>query len=433
MKLKRIFVILPILATLFAAIAPAQMASAQYMPNRIIDDAVFDNSGSMSAAQIDAFLNNFPNSCVAQNRGFTFPDPNGYSPNTGYTFGSNVSAGRAISDVSLAYDINPQVLITTLQKEQGMISGGLGCGPTRYAGAFGFGCLDSGTTYSYTGVNLYTQNGTTVTSVDGTCVSGIAKVGFSQQLVRAAWLLKFGEQRSEGNIGWSIVRGSWNNSDDPQSCYGGRMTQGTFARCPSGGTAYYDGYSTIDGTAVHMDTGATATLYWYTPHLHGNQVFYEVFSQWFGDPTLVCSGSEQGMPQVVSLYNPRDYSHFYTSYRCEANAVGFNAHYNYEGAAFNTTDPNIPGAMAIWRLANNQTGDHMWTAYSSEISALVNRGYHIEGLAFYTAPANAASLAVWRLYNPATYQHVWTSSQAVINTITRNAGFQIEGVAFYSQ
>ncbi|HKR82360.1 MAG TPA: hypothetical protein VJR27_05190 [Candidatus Saccharimonadales bacterium] len=431
--IKKSLLIFPAVA-LLCSLLPAQLVSADFIPGHVIDNAVFDNANSMSAPQIDVFLNNFPGSCISQARGFTFPDPNGYSPNTGYTFGSNVTAGQAIFDAAQAYNINPQVLITTLQKEQGLISGpNGGCTSLVYAGAAGYGCPDGGTTYNYSGVNLYTHNGVTVTDVNGTCVNSSAKVGFSQQLIRAAWLLKFGEQRSEGNVNWAIIRGSWNNSDDPQSCYGGPMTQGTFARCPSGGAAYYDGYVTIDGQALHMDTGATATLYWYTPHLHGNQNFSAIYNQWFGDPTFVCGSNEATMPQIVSLYSPQSYAHFYTGYRCEANAVGFNAHYNYEGAAFNTTDPSIPGAVAIWRLANNQTGDHMWTAYSSEISSLVGRGYHIEGLAFYTAPANAAQLAVWRLYNPQTYQHVWTSSQGVINLITQKGGFRVEGVAFYSQ
>jgi hypothetical protein len=60
------------------------------------------------------------------------------------------------------------------------------------------------------------------------------------------------------------------------------MTQGTWQRCPSGGSAYYDGYTTIDNTAVHMDSGPTAALYWYTPHFAGNQNFYSIFTQWFG-------------------------------------------------------------------------------------------------------------------------------------------------------
>ena len=271
--------------------------------NRIIDDQIYDNTATMNSSQIDAFLNQFPSSCISPNNGFQAPDPTGYSPTGGFTYGGNVNAGRVISDAAQAYGLNPQVLLTTLQKEQSLVSGGSGCNVLQYTGATGYGCLDGGTTYNYTGVNLYTLHGSTVSSVSGTCVNTAAKAGFSQQVIHAAWLLKFGEQRSEGNINWNVQLSNtpqsgdrWDNSDDPQSCYGGPMTQGTWQVCPSGATTFYDGYTTIDGTAVHMDTGATAALYWYTPHFSGNQNFFNIFTGWFG-ATLTSGYSWQPLQQ----------------------------------------------------------------------------------------------------------------------------------------
>src|SRR5438045_1226485 len=93
---------------IFAAAHPA--AAATFNPNRIIDDTVFNNAGSMPANQIDAFLNQFPNSCISTNHGFSAVDPTGYSPSGGFTFGGLTSAGNIISHAASAYDINPQVL-----------------------------------------------------------------------------------------------------------------------------------------------------------------------------------------------------------------------------------------------------------------------------------------------------------------------------------
>jgi len=272
----------------------ASSASAlTFNQNRIMDDQVFDNTSRMSASQIDSFLNQSPNSCISTNKHFQSRDPTGYSPTTGYTYGNNVSAGRVIYDAAVAYGLNPQVVIATLQKEQSLVTGDSGCSVLRYTGAMGYGCPDGGTTHNYSNVNLYTLNGTTVTSVNGTCVNTAAKAGFSQQVIHATWLLKFGQQRSKGNISWNVqadnfpVSGDhWDNSDDPQSCYSGPMTQGTWQVCPSGGSTYYDGYFTIDSTSVHMDTGATAALYWYTPHFSGNQNFVTIFTNWFGSTTV---------------------------------------------------------------------------------------------------------------------------------------------------
>lgn len=276
--------------TVIVSLAPIGNVSADaFNQNRIIDDAIFDNANSMSATQIDAFLNSFPSSCISPNSGFRAIDPTGYNPTNGYLYGGFVTAGQVIYDSAQAYGINPQVLVTTLEKEQSLVTGQNNfsgyCNDGsqhKYAAAVGYGCPDSGTTYSWNGVNLYQRNGVTVTDTGTTCVNSASKAGFSQQVIRAAWLLKFGEQRSEGNINWAVIKGSWDNSDDPQSCYGGPMTQGTWQRCPSGGAAYYDGYTTIDATAVHMDDGATAALYWYTPHFHGNQNFFDIFTSWFG-------------------------------------------------------------------------------------------------------------------------------------------------------
>jgi hypothetical protein len=92
------------------------VSAAAFTGNNLIDDRVFDNVNSMSASQIDAWLNaSFPNSCISSNNGFAAADPAGYSPSGGFTYGGAVSAGQVIYDAGQAYGLNPQVLITTLQ------------------------------------------------------------------------------------------------------------------------------------------------------------------------------------------------------------------------------------------------------------------------------------------------------------------------------
>jgi hypothetical protein len=285
-----------ILATIFSisgSLLIAGISSAGFNRNRLIDDTIFDASGTMNAVQIDNFLNGFSSSCISPNSGFEARVPSGYSPSGGFTYGNFGSAGQVIATAAQVYGINPRVLIVTLEKEQSLVTGRNNfngyCMTTsqhKYAAAMGYGCPDSGGSYSYSGISLYRRNGVERTSVSSTCVNSSAKAGFSQQVIRAAWLLKFGQQRSKGNINWAVITGSWDNSDDLQSYYSGPMTQGTFQRCSSCQAAYYDGYITIDNTATHMDTGGTAALYWYTPHFHGNENFVDLFTNWFGSTTL---------------------------------------------------------------------------------------------------------------------------------------------------
>src|SRR5437868_2046307 len=82
-------------------------AHAAFDPNRLIDDAVFSNSGSMSASQIDNFLNSFPYSCISTNSGFAARIPSGYSPSAGFTYGDFASAGNVIARSAQVYGLNP--------------------------------------------------------------------------------------------------------------------------------------------------------------------------------------------------------------------------------------------------------------------------------------------------------------------------------------
>jgi hypothetical protein len=272
----------------------ASPAHAAFVANDVIDDNVFNNTGSMTAAQINTFLNaNFPNSCISTNHGFSAADPVGYNPTQGFIFGGPVSAGQVIYDAAQAYGLNPQVLVTTLEKEENLVTGGSGCASWRYASAVGFSCTDSGTnshTYTYTNgtdpgslpTPLYYINGAPQNSITNSCVSSPLMAGFSEQLIWASWLLEKGLQRSDGNVNWAVVKPNWDNSDE-SNCYGGPMTQGNWKRCRTDAQpTFYDGYITIDGQSVHMDTGATASLYWYTPHFSGNISFVNLFEAWFG-------------------------------------------------------------------------------------------------------------------------------------------------------
>ncbi len=275
-----LFVAMLFLAIGFLVWGPKAQA---FDKNLIMDDIVFNDYNYMNAAQIDNWLNvNWPNSCISTNRGFQAPELTGYTPSGGFTYGGPVSAGTIIAKASQIYELHPGVILATLQKEESLVSGDAGCSTFRYVSAMGYGCPDGGASYDYSGFELYRLNGNPVTSVSGTCVNKASRAGFSRQVIVATWQLKFDQQRSEGNINWNIQKPGWDNSDDPQSCYTNRMTQGYYQTCPSAPAATFDGLYSIDGEVVHMDTGPTAAFYNYTPHFNGNQNFVTYFTAWFG-------------------------------------------------------------------------------------------------------------------------------------------------------
>lgn len=266
------------------------VAHASFNPNNLMDNTVFDDAGSMDGPTIDAWLNNnFPQSCISTNNHFSDAEPTGYTPSSGFTYNGVVSAGTIIATSAHVYGLNPKVILATLEKESSVVSGTASYHCQYLNTAMGFDCPDSGSC---------PQNPAT-------------ESGFAKQVIHAVWVLKFHEQRSMGRVGWDVQLtnyphpgDNWDNSDDPQSCYGGRMTQGTFARCPSQAAAQYDGLTTIDGTTVHLDTGATAALYDYTPHFHGNQLFDSIFIGWFGSIYASPYTAEQVSQSAYPQLNP---------------------------------------------------------------------------------------------------------------------------------
>jgi len=138
--LKSLFIASVIFSAVFAFSGSAKAAS--WDPGRIIDDGKFTNKNSMSAGDIQNFLNSKVPACD------TWHGPGSGSQGEqppwtclkDYNEGGK-SAAQIIWEQAQAYSINPQVLLVTLQKENGLITD---TWPYRwqYRTAMGFGCPD---------------------------------------------------------------------------------------------------------------------------------------------------------------------------------------------------------------------------------------------------------------------------------------------------
>jgi hypothetical protein len=392
-------------------------AKAAVNNNNLVDDYTFDNIGTMSATQINNWLNTLPGSCISPNSGFAASDPLGYTPNYPhvdgkYLYGSAVSAGQVIYDAAVGHGLNPQVLLTKLQNEEQLVDGSAGCGSTwRYASAVGYACTDSDTfshNYSYTGADpfsdssalptpIYYRNGTPINSITGSCVNTNVYAGFPEQVVHAAWALSIWRHKSEGLVNWAAINGGWNHCDDINacppsmnipsgwSCYSGLMTQGTLKRCTTDSTGtFYDGYASIDGQALHMDNGSTAALYVYTPHI---QSFTTIFSQFFGDPHSPCiatsnvsgalSGSKvvayqnQPGPTKMALLQMNN-----TGSECMETHIwnsGYQSWFTHIATAMKASDPSI-GTLLPMRSPGSSTDGLVYVLYNgSEGSVEVHK------------------------------------------------------------
>jgi len=242
---------------------------AGFSAGNIISDAVFTNKSTMTEAQIQSFFNGKVSRCQS---GYTclkdFKITSVTRPAdaycSGYKGAANESAARIIYRVSQSCNINPQVLIVMLQKEQGLISH-TWPSPWRYDSALGQGCPDT-----------------------APCDPNF--VGFFHQIYGAARQMQI------------YMEGKWFQWYAPGKTWG---------------ILYHPNASCGRGN-VYVANKATAALYYYTPYQpnaaalragygegnscssYGNRNFYNYFTDWFGSTQTV---KVPPAPPVLSSVN----------------------------------------------------------------------------------------------------------------------------------
>ena len=129
--IKKIKILSLFLTLSFGILYPLNANAAGFSATRIIDDIVFTNKSAMSEADVQNFLNSKNSVCL---KNYQTPEPLGNN-----TYGANVSAARAIWQAGQLYNINPQVLLVTLQREQASTTR-TECPDWRYKTVMGYGC-----------------------------------------------------------------------------------------------------------------------------------------------------------------------------------------------------------------------------------------------------------------------------------------------------
>jgi hypothetical protein len=278
------------------------VSAASLDNGNVISDGIFDASGNMSASNIDTWLDGFSGSCISEKNGFRAPTVTGYSPSTSYTYGGLTTAGVVVATAAQVYGINSQVLLVRLESEEGLVKGdgSYGCGALAMSAAMGYDCAESNNLQSYTvdsknGAPTSMGGGAYGTTTVQNCVSSLHAVGFSAQVILAAWQLTFDQHRSEGQNNWYVSKPGWDNSDDLGFCYSHRVPNTNGQKiylCPNNQGVYaaYGGQYSIDGQTVTIQNGATAAMYNYTPHVQTR--FYNYFTGWFG--------STQGVGEILN-------------------------------------------------------------------------------------------------------------------------------------
>ncbi len=256
-----------LVATGFVALAAAPKAeaanAAQFDPGLIISDSVYYDFGTMTAVDIQRFLNSKLPTCNDNDGGpkcirdFVVDTP-AMTGESGRCESlpamQNQTAAQIIYTVANACKINPRVLIVTLQKEQGLIQGR---NPTKrmYDFAMGMNCPDT-----------------------ADCARSSA--GFFYQMYKGA-----------GQLQWY---------GDPRGSF-------TYLRVGSNITRRHQAANVEASRGIdcgsktfRLKSQATASLYYYTPYVpneaamknlygtgdacsaYGNRNFWRFYTDWFG-------------------------------------------------------------------------------------------------------------------------------------------------------
>lgn len=238
------------------------LSGADFQPGNIISDAVFFNSSTMNAANVQDFLNVKGAGCTAGEmpclKDYVTSTPstpleNGLCAAMPATTAS--TAAQIIARVATACGINPRVLLVTIQKESSLVTRSA---PTRqnYNTATGFACPD-------------------------TAPCDAQYYGLFNQVYRMARQFKV---YTANPTRYGYQKGRYN-------------------------TILFNPNTACGSSPVYIQNQATANLYIYTPYqpnaaalanlygsgdacsTYGNRNFWRIFSDWFGSPT---TGSPSG-------------------------------------------------------------------------------------------------------------------------------------------
>lgn len=244
-------------------LAPGPTANAKTPPpglggfeagNLISDSRMFDGD-AMTTAQVDAFLDKHGAKCGSNPlclANYTASTPKRAATKycAALPAGTKRTAGRIITDVAVACDINPEVLLTMLQKEQGLITT---TSPTKKKldQALGFGCPD------FLG-----------------CDPKYA--GFAQQIYNAGNRL---QEYGDPKAGYTFRAGGTYQIQYSPYAFCGAAT----VKIANRATAALYNYTPFTPTQAALDAGASAVVDDVCAS-YGNRNFFRNHSQWFGTP-----------------------------------------------------------------------------------------------------------------------------------------------------
>lgn len=448
---------------IFAGIqmATTGTASAAYDSDRIIDNTLFLDAKSMSAQQIQSFLNDRGGQLAS--RSFILDcDAAGQQAKSMYISvgapcGQNSSSANIIYYASQVYGVSPKVILATLQKEQSLITA---TNPTdrQYAQAMGYACPTSGDCNSSSNFFWQIDNGT--------------------------WVLRYHYERANGNFSWWNPSSTWTCGTE-KNLYKPNLY-------PRQNVDFYDTNGTKYAT-VYIQNAATSAFYCYTPHVYNNPQglygrapygttglyysgsynFVSAYNLWFGstqiancrypgpttdtvyrlynkasggsllttNPDEVCIATSngwlyddkfatQGSSRGAEVYRLRHGSvYLLTSSVAERDNAISRFGYVLEGRAFYSPLSSDQGSLPVYRL-QDKSGGYLYTISNAERDKLTSEGNIYDGVAFYLKELPGISIVqTYRLAHP-NGSYLFTQYAGERDVAVTGYGYRYEGIGF---
>lgn len=378
----RIFRLIPALALAMMLVlaSPAAYALEGYPDNfnplLVMSDFNWRNSTSMSQAEIQAFL---------ASKSSVLTD---YScPTTGYegADGAVRSASQIIAEAAQYWNVNPMLILSTLEKEQSLI----------------------------------TQTWHTGKDIDPTSTHG---------------------HSTSYHITYAMGAGVYTGSPDYNPGFADQVWTGTMKLGQTTGAyAWWPGksktvWSYVHGAYIGIEplNQPTWNFYTYTPY-YPQYSIWRIYNQWFGDPRIDAVDG-----RVNRFYNKKNGTHFYTASPSEAQRVArdLTATYVFEGAAYSLDTTSGANGQPLFRFYRPSNGTHFYTVSTQERDTVIgtlSKTYRYEGPAYMVSIDPQGRTPVYRFYNRQGGSHFYTIDAAERDAINATLGWKYtyEGIAYY--
>ncbi len=141
-------------------------------------------------------------------------------------------------------------------------------------------------------------------------------------------------------------------------------------------------------------------------------------------PTVASAATAKGLVAVYRLYNPNTGDHLYTTDANEYETLG-KIGWTQEDVAWVSPDES---STPVYRLYNPNTGDHLYTTDANEYKVLGMIGWTQEEIAWWGSVQK--DVTVYRLYNSNSGDHLYTKDSNEYSVLGK-IGWTQENIAWY--